>query len=138
MKRDINKFDKSDYPTDNAYDIPLTNKKVPGLMKDENNDAIITEFLGLRAKDVRIDGKKDTKKTKDVKIMLSRLITFDNHTRCLRDKIEMTRKQCIRSKLHVVCTVSETKIALSPYDNKRHIVPDSTDILPWRHYKIIL
>jgi len=47
MKRDINRFDMSDYAIDNAYDIPLVNKK--GLMKDENNDAIMIEF-GLRAR----------------------------------------------------------------------------------------
>jgi len=34
-------------------------------------------------------------------------------------------------------TVSETKIALSPYNDKRYIVPDFTDILPWGHYKIL-
>jgi len=28
MKRDIVKFDTSDYPTDKAYGIPLVNKKV--------------------------------------------------------------------------------------------------------------
>jgi len=35
MKRDIAKFNTSDYPIDNAFDIPLVNKKVPGLTKGE-------------------------------------------------------------------------------------------------------
>jgi len=44
MKRDVNRFDTSDYAVDNAYGMPLVNKKVPGLMKDENNGAIMIEF----------------------------------------------------------------------------------------------
>ncbi|XP_071579631.1 uncharacterized protein [Temnothorax nylanderi] len=142
VKRDIARFDTSDYAVDNAYGIPLANKKVPGLMKDENNGAIMTEFVGLRAKmyTLRVDGKKDCKKAKGVKNnVVARTITFDDYTRCLRDEIEMTRSQsCIRSKKHEVYTVSETKIALSPYDDKRYIIPDSTDTLPWGHYKIPL
>ncbi|XP_071568779.1 uncharacterized protein [Temnothorax nylanderi] len=142
MKDDIVRFDTSDYAVDNAYGIPLANKKVPGLMKDENNGAIMTEFVGLRAKmyALRVDGKKDCKKAKGVKNnVVARTITFDDYTRCLRDEIEMTRSQsCIRSKKHEVYTVSETKIALSPYDDKRYIIPDSTDTLPWGHYKIPL
>jgi len=131
IKRDIAKFDTSDYPVDNVYNMPLANKKVSDLMKDKNNDAIMTEF-GLRAKiyTLCIDGKKDTKKIKDIKNnVVARTITFDDYTRCLFD--EMTRKQSsIRSKLHEVYTVSETKIALSPYDDKRYIVPNSTETLP--------
>jgi len=142
MKRDIAKFDTSDYPADNVYGIPLVNKKVPGLMKDENNGVIMTEFVGLRAKmyALRVDGKKDTKKMKGVKSSsVAQTITFDDYTRCLNDEIEMTRRQSyIRSKLHEVYTVSETKIALSPYDDKRYIVSDSTDTLPWRHYRVPL
>ncbi|XP_018362816.1 PREDICTED: uncharacterized protein LOC108760996, partial [Trachymyrmex cornetzi] len=130
MKRDIIRFDTSDYSTDNVYGIPLANKKVPGLMKDENNGAILTEFVGLRAKmyALRVDGKKDTKKAKGVKSnIVARTITFDDYTRCLNDEIEMTRQQsCIRSKLHQVYTISETKIALSPYEDKRYIIPNST------------
>ncbi|KYN11002.1 hypothetical protein ALC57_16854 [Trachymyrmex cornetzi] len=142
MKRDIARFDTSDYPTDNAYGMPLAYKKVPGLMKDENNVAIITEFVGLRAKmyAVRVDGNKDTKKAKGVKSnVVARTITFDDYTRCLNEEIEITRRQsCIRSKLHEVYTISESKIALSPYDDKRYVVPDSTETLPWGHWRIPL
>jgi len=89
-----------------VYGIPLANKKVPGLMKDENNDAILTEFIRLRAKmyALRVDSKKDIRKAKGIKSnIVARTITFDDYTRCLNDEIEMTRQQsCIRSKLHQV------------------------------------
>ena len=102
MKRDIARFDTSDYPADNVYDMPLANKKVLGLMKDENNGVLMTEFVGLRAKmyAARVDGKKDIKKAKGVKNnVVARTITFDDYTRCLNEEIEMTRRQsCIRSK----------------------------------------
>ncbi|XP_067205407.1 uncharacterized protein [Linepithema humile] len=142
MKRDISKFDTSDYSEDNAYGMPRANKKVPGLMKDENNGAIMTEFVGLRAKmyALRVTGQKDTKKIKGVKkSVVARTITFDDYTRCLNAEIELTRRQlCIRSKMHEVYTVSESKLALSPYDDKRHVVSGSTDILPWGHREIHL
>ncbi|XP_036148161.1 uncharacterized protein LOC118647413 [Monomorium pharaonis] len=142
MKRDITRFDTSDYPIGNAYGMPLENKKVPGLMKDENNGAIMIEFVGLRAKmyAMRVNGKKDTKKAKGVKSsVVARTITFDDYTHCLREEIEMTRRQsCIRSKLHEVYTISEKKIALSPYDDKRYLVPDSIETLPWGHWRIPL
>ena len=140
MKRDISRFDTSDYSENNVYNMPRANKKVPGLMKDENNGAIMTEFVGLRAKmyAIRVTGKDDTKKIKGVKKnVVARNITFDDFTQCLREEIELTRRQSsIRSIKHEVYTVSESKLTLSPYDDKRYIVPDSTDTLPWGHYSI--
>jgi len=103
----------------------------------------MTKFVGLMAKmyALRVDGKKNTKIVKCVKSNVgAQTITFDDYTWCLQDEIEMTRmhKSCIGSKLQEVYTISETKIALSPYDDKWYIVPDSTDMLPWGHYKISL
>ncbi|KYN14596.1 hypothetical protein ALC57_13195 [Trachymyrmex cornetzi] len=139
MKRDINRFNTSDYTTDNAYSIPLANKKVPGLMKNENNDAIMTKFIELRAKmyALRVEGKKDTKKAKVVKNnVLAISITFEDYKQCLNDAVEMMRKQSrIRSKLHELYTIMGTKIALSPHDDKRYIVSSSRDTLPWGHYR---
>ncbi|KYN23183.1 hypothetical protein ALC57_04403 [Trachymyrmex cornetzi] len=143
IKRDIARFDTSDYLADNAYGMSLANKKVPGIMKDENNGMIMTEFVGLRAKmyALKVDGKKDTKKAKGERKnnVVARMITFDDYTQCLNEEIEMTgRQSCIRSKLHEVYTISESKIALSPYDDKRYVVPDSTETLPWGHWRIPL
>jgi len=87
MKHDIARFDTNDYLADNEYGMLLANKKVSGLMKDENNGAIMTEFVGLRAKmyAVRVDGKKDTKKIKGIKNnVVARTITFDDNTQCLK------------------------------------------------------
>ncbi|XP_014480175.1 PREDICTED: uncharacterized protein LOC106747294 [Dinoponera quadriceps] len=39
-----------DYPTANAYDMPRANNCVPGLVKDENCGAVMSEFVGLRTK----------------------------------------------------------------------------------------
>ena len=85
----ISKFDMNDYPTDNAYGMPLANEKIPSLMKDENNGAIITEFVDLRAKiyAVRVHGKKEIKKAKGVKSnVVTQTITFDDYMRCLNEK----------------------------------------------------
>ncbi|XP_071575611.1 uncharacterized protein [Temnothorax nylanderi] len=142
MRRDIDRFDTSDYAENNAHSMPRVNKKVPGLMKDENNGAIMTEFVGLRAKmyTYKVLGRDDTKKIKGVKRnVVAKRITFEDYVACLRNARELkTRQSCIRSTLHEVYTVSEQKLALSPHDDKRYVTLNSEETLPWGHYEIPL
>ncbi|XP_044019478.1 uncharacterized protein LOC122859862 [Aphidius gifuensis] len=90
IKEDIYKFNTSDYKVDNQYGIPLANKKVVGLMKDENNGNIMTEFIGLRSKlnsyKVRIESEardKTHSRAKGVKKSAMKKIIFDDYKRCL-------------------------------------------------------
>jgi len=105
-------------------------------MKDENNGTIMTEFVWLRTKmySLHVEEKKDIKKVKRENNVVTRSITFEDYKQCLNDAIEIPRRQsCIRTILHEVYIISETKIALSPHVDKGYIVPSSTDMLPWRH-----
>ena len=94
----------------------------------------MTEFVGFRAKmyALGMDGMEDSVKAKDVKNnVVARTILFDDYTRYLNEEIEMIRPQsCIRSKLHVYM-ISESKIILSPYGDKRYIVHR----IRWRDYR---
>jgi hypothetical protein len=140
IKEDIHRFDTSEYELDNIYNIPLVNKKIVGLMKDECNGQIITEFVGLRSKmySIRVRGKDFVKKVKGVKSnVVKNTITFEHFRNCLLNNTQEIREQRkITSKFHNIYTERETKLALSPFDNKRYILENSTDTLSWGHKKI--
>jgi len=76
-------------------------------MKDENNGAIMTEFVGLRAKTPYVSMVRRTQKKSKVS-RVAQTIMFEDYMRCLFNEIEMAQTQsCIRSKLHEVYTISE-------------------------------
>ncbi|KAK5646714.1 hypothetical protein RI129_005178 [Pyrocoelia pectoralis] len=134
MKEDINRFDTSDFEPDNVYGIPLVNKKVPGLMKDENHGKIMLEFVGLRAKmyAYSVNPQAVVKKSKGSTSASVRQITIDDYKRALFDyKIVKRHQRLIRSKKHLVFTIKQNKIVLSPYDDKRLLHFGLTDTRPW-------
>lgn len=140
MLKTLDQYDTSDYPEPNKFNIPRVNKKVPGLFKDELNGEILTEFVGLRSKMycVKSEGVEKMKKAKGVKkYVLKKSITFEHYMNCIREHCTVIRNQnSIRSKNHNVFSIKQTKIALSPADNKRYILDGNIDTLPWGHYKV--
>jgi len=167
MKQDCHQFfDTSDYPSDNCYGIPRVNKKVLGMMKDENNSRIMTDFVGLRSKLYTLKLETDpleltkkrqklleeeyeedeiedilanegvTKKAKGVKSsVLKTKITFDDYVECLESWVSKSVTQhTIKSEKHRVYSIAQSKIGLSPDDDKRLLIPHSYDTLPLGHY----
>lgn len=138
--KNLNWFDTNDYPKDNQFGIPQVNKKVPGLMKDECNGQIMTEFVGLRSKmySVKIAGQDAIRKAKGVKRnVVDRKLKFKDYFNCLlKEDILVGHQKNIRSKLHEINTIDQKKIMLSPFDDKRFIKPNNIDTLPWGHYSI--
>lgn len=134
-------FDTSDYTPNNIWNIPLINKKVLGMMKDENNGKIMTEFIGLRSKmyAVRVDGKDKIKKSKGVKRnIVKNRITFDDYVDCLNSNINKVISQnLILSKKHKMNSITQIKVALSAHDDKRFLLHDTYETLPWGHFSIM-
>nr|XP_022908200.1 uncharacterized protein LOC111419606 [Onthophagus taurus] len=140
VKLNLNKFDTSNYSPDNQFDVPLQNKAVLGLMKDENCGEIMEEFVGLRSKVYanRVADGRVTKKSKGVKkAVVKRKITFENYIECLNSKAVLFRKQLsFRSFHHIIFTMLQNKLVLSPNDTKRCICNDGIDTLAWGHHGI--
>ena len=100
---------------------------------------IIEEFVGLRAKLYsykKLNGE-EIKKDKGVKAsVVKKTITFDDYKRCLFNKEQQMRQMnVIRSHKHDVYTETVNKIALSPFDDKRHICEDGIHTYAHGHYR---
>lgn len=142
IKEDALKYyDTSDYSPNNPYGIPLVNKKVLGMMKDENQGKVMTHYVGVRSKaySVRVEGKDAIKKAKGIKRnVVKTRITFDDYVNCVFNNENLIINQSFfKSDKHKVSTVSTQKIALNSTDNKRYILSNKNDSLPWGHYSIM-
>ena len=79
-----------------------------------------------------------SKKCKGVKkSVVKKSIAHEDYKKCLfTGKEQLRRMNIIRSYKHEVYTEEVNKIALSPDDDKRHILEDGAHTLALGHYRI--
>ena len=138
--RDVHKwFDTSNYPTDHPSGIYTgQNKMVIGMFKDEVGGKIITEFVGLRAKNYAyFCEKKEYKKCKGIKMNVTKKdISFKDYKDCLFHDVQMRCKMNVfRGRGHDVYSEEVNKIALSANDDKRVILKDGVHTLAHGHFR---
>ena len=140
IKKNKDYFDLSNYPEDHElYD--NTNNKVIGKFKNESPNQI-TEFVGLRSKLYSFTAENDKKKhnkCKGVKSCVVKQKLYINHYKhTLQTKESKSIQQNgIRSYGHQLFTETQTKVALSCYDDKRYICDDLVNTLSFGHNKIL-
>ena len=128
-----------DYPVGhNNYD--ATNCKVIGKFKDECNSDPVVEFVGLRSKMYSLitHAGKEKSTAKGIKTSFQRKhLKHRLYKQCLFENIT-TRASYhqIASNNHQLSTNKIVKSALSPFDDKRYLLADTTDTLAYGHYKI--
>jgi hypothetical protein len=143
MKKGKHLYDFSDYQKDHPlYD--ETNKKVIGKFKDVTSSKVIKEFVGIRAKmySYRTDDEHVEKKANGIKkSVVEREIKFDDYKRSLfgtskEDMQQTTSFNTIRSYQHELFSITQNKIGLCSFDDKRYILDDNISTYAYGHYKI--
>jgi hypothetical protein len=129
-------LDTSEYPPEHRL-FSRQNEKVIGKFKDECSGVAPVHFVGLRSKmySLLLPGDKAKATAKGVKTRYaSKHLRHADYVRCLREGVRTSATyQCFRSRNHVVTTDTVTKVALSAFDDKRHLLPDTGETLAHGH-----
>ncbi|XP_049872417.1 uncharacterized protein LOC126380040 [Pectinophora gossypiella] len=131
-------FDTSNYNPKNEFGLPIVNKKIPGLFKDEMGGQIIREFVGLRSKLYCIKTlNKTIKKAKGTKKNVINGLSVSDYKHVLYNGDVVYKKNVLfKSIKHEIFTQKVNKIALSSNDDKRLLESDKVTTLAWGHKSI--
>lgn len=132
-------FDTSNYSIDNGHGLPIHNKKVPGLFKDEMGGTLINEFVGLRSKLYCLKtSDRVIKRAKGIKTCVVQTFSVADYKKTLlEDKIVRKTNILFKSIKHEIFTSSVDKVALSANDDKRAILKDKVSTKAWGHVSIL-
>lgn len=135
LLKNISQFDTSNFTSDNPYNIPRVNVKVPGLFKSELGQDLITEFIGLRAKLYYVNtAEQQIKKAKGISKPVTKGLTLKDYKDTLCNKNVLRRKMnLIKSIKHVLYSQQIDKQVLDGNDDKRDILFNHINTLPWGH-----
>ena len=127
-------FDLSNQPKDSKY-YYNDNQKVLGKTKDEYGGTHIYKFIWLKSKmysirDVNKKGKSTHKRHNSL-IKYEELKDTHFNKKAIRHKM-----RGIKSKKHELVTYEINKISLSDFDDKRYILSDGINTLPYGHKDI--
>ena len=137
MKENSDIFYTSNFPT-NHFLYSDKNKKIPGKFKDECPNNPPVEFVGLKPKMYSIDlGVTEKKVAKGVnRSVIRRKLKHQMYKDCLFHKKALYHTMInIRSDKHQLNTYKMNKISLSPFDDKRYFVSE-TSSYAYGHFKI--
>jgi len=147
MDKNPQHFDFSNYPPDHHL-FSTSNKRVPGLFKDEVAGSKIREFVGLRSKmysfifspdgEHKVDSHIEENKTaKGVSrsVIRRELNHSDYRSTLFHEELLQHNYSHIISKSHNVVTARRSKISLSPFDDKRFLL-NTVESLPYGHFRL--
>ena len=128
-------FDLSNFPKNSKY-FCNDNKKVPGKMKDEYGGTAIYEYIGLKPKMYSIrdihNHEKSVYKGHNSDIKYDEFKDTHSNKKVIRHDMRE-----IKSKNHNITTYEKNKISLSAFDDKRYILDDGINTLPYGHKDIL-
>jgi hypothetical protein len=132
-------LDLSEYP-ENHFSKLLSdkNKKVLGMLKDEMKGSIISEFVGIKSKMYSLSYENKNKITgKGIqRAVLEKFFSHDDYKNCvLENDVFFAQNRRIESKDHQLQTVEQTKLVLTPFDDKRFYI-NNVDSLAYGHTDI--
>ena len=141
----LQKFDTSNYPIGHAC-FNNDHKNEPGFFKDELKSQIMTEFISLRPKlYAYVVGGEEYKKAKGAKkYIINKHLTVTHYKTVLKNFIKQNPQNnnvqrfninSIQSKKHKVYSETVNKLVLSANCDKRIILKNGINTLPYGHYK---
>ena len=116
------------------------NKKLIGYLKSEYGEKNVNEFVGLKSKlySIVYDETSNKKTAKGLqKSILNKHIVHQHYKDViLNNSLFATSMNRIQSKEHKLQTIKLTKLIFQPFDDKRFILEDGINTIPFGHYSI--